>query len=138
MMEISNASCINSEGGLGCIALDRVQPGCVNGVCPFFKTKGTFNREERRSAKRCADLGIVFASRDEVIKILDQNYRYFEKRSNKKKLIPKVVQYNTQENTFTEFNDIGEASAALGMSITKLEVLIKKREEYKGFKYTYL
>lgn len=139
-MAITNTNCINSaDTGYGCIALDKIEYGCLQAVCPFFKTQEDFEKAEAKCKKRCHDLGIGFLTRDQVIAEMnkasqEQKSRY---KKDKAKLVPSVIQYNSSDNEYIHYESIGEAAMKLDMSITKLELLIKKKEEYNGYRFVF-
>lgn len=67
-MQQTNSQCINSgKLGYGCVALKDVEYGCLQGICPFYKSNEDFEESEKRAQSRCRALGIHFRSRKEVI-----------------------------------------------------------------------
>lgn len=81
----SNPECINSGAlGLGCFALEEVDPRCGFGSCPFFKTRAEQTAIEMICAIRCAKHGIKYQTREEVIREYDKNAdRYIKRRDEK-------------------------------------------------------
>lgn len=139
-MTPTNPECINS-GKLGyeCDALVKVQYGCLQGVCPFFKTIEQFEEDEAREKQICLSRGYHFKSREQVIEDMArtteiQKKRY-QKDKKKAKPEPKVLQYNTKENSYIEYDSIGNAVNELMIPRSKLELLIKRGEEYQGYKF---
>lgn len=64
----SNPECVNAGRlGMGCLAVNELDPGCKSGKCPFFKTHAQQTRQEIECADRCRRLGIKYHTRQEVI-----------------------------------------------------------------------
>lgn len=63
----SNTDCINAGPlGLGCQALTDVQPGCLAGACPFFKTKEENEAQEAKCKERAEHHGYTYKTREET------------------------------------------------------------------------
>lgn len=136
-MTPTNPDCINSNNiNYGCDALTKIQYGCLQGICPFYKSKEQFKEDEQREKQRCLSRGLFFKSRSRVIEdmdkvTLDQRKRYYKDRPRDLK----VIQYNTQENEYIEYSDTNECLRKTGMSGTQLELLIERNEEWHGWKF---
>lgn len=64
----SNPECVNAGRlGMGCLALNELEPGCKYGNCRFFKTHADQARQEARSYERCRRLHIKYKTRAEVV-----------------------------------------------------------------------
>ena len=132
----TNPTCVNHDNRR-CDALIEIHKGCFKADCPFYKTDYDFKVSEARARRRCDALGIPFKTRDEVIDDMD---RASTRSHNKavRKNAKKVVQYNTSEHSFTEYESLLDASDHVGIPVIKLELLIKKNETYNGYRYVYI
>lgn len=139
-MQHTNLQCINSgKLGYGCIALKEIQYGCLQGVCPFFKTEDDFNAEEHEVKKRCIALGYQFVSRDQVLSNINaaivKEKKRREAERNRKNRTAKVIRYCSKDFSFKEFDSIESAAKGSGLSVDQVEVLIKKKEEWKSYAF---
>lgn len=140
-MTPTNPECINSDKvNYGCEALTKVQYGCLQGVCPFFKSKEEFTECEAREKQRCKSLGFHFKSRTEVIEDMnrtteEQRKRYYKDRK-RRNPVTKVIQYNSSENTYIEYSSVDEAISKAGIPADKLSVLLRTGEEWNGYRFT--
>lgn len=137
-MTKTNSQCVNSgKLGYGCVALKDVEYGCLQGVCPFFKTEDDFNAEEHEVKKRCIALGYQFISRDQVLNninaaVVKEKKRREAERSKKNKTT-KIIRYCSKDFSFKEFDSIESAAKGSGLSVNQVEVLIKEKEEWKSY-----
>lgn len=141
MLIETNTMCVNSSAsGHGCYALDRPEKGCLKGNCRFYKTEYQLKVDEAKAKSRCEDLGIDFKPRSEVIEEIDRVSKYWKERQTREKMKhPRsIIKYNSRENDYTEYNSLETASKATGISPEKLELLIRKNEEYGGYKFVYI
>ena len=139
-MNRTNERCICSrKHGYGCEALVEEDDGCLDGTCPFYKTEYQQKTQEEVARNRCEELGYTFRTRDEVVNEMNYRSSYDKKYKKKQKQKDKgVLQFNTLDNEYIEYDSIGSASKILGIPIEKLTLLIRKQEEYKGYKFMML
>lgn len=138
-LKTTNLQCVNSDPiGCYCIALNEIHKKCLKGECPFFKTDYQFKVGEARAKTHCDSLGIVFQTRAEVIESMNRisqvskdNYRKHRKPE------VKIIQYNSKENTYVEYDSVESASKELGISVEKVEHLVKYKETYKGYRFVF-
>ena len=137
-MSKSNERCVCSfKLGYGCEALVEEDDGCLDGTCPFYKTEKQQKESEEKARERCEALGYTFKSRDQVVD--EMNYRSkYDKRHRQKERDGGVLQYSTLENEYYQHDSIEACSKALGIPVDKLKLLIRKQEEYKGYRYMML
>lgn len=138
MIRTTKERCIcSSKTGYGCDALVEEDAGCLDGTCPFFKTECMQTTSERAARERCEKTGFTFKSRDEVMNEYEYKSKY-DKRRRQKEKDAGVLQFNTLENEFIEYDSMASASKTLGIPLEKLKLIIKKGEEYHGYKYMLL
>ena len=136
----TNLQCVNSDSvGRYCLALNEIHKNCLKGECPFYKTDYQFKTGEAKAKRHCDNLGIVFRTRAEVMEDMNrvsqiQRDRY---RKDKAKSQLKVIQYNSKENTYIEYDSIESVAKELGVSTEKVERFIKYKEPYKGFRFVF-
>lgn len=138
-MTKTNSQCVNS-GKLGyeCMALMKPEYGCLQGICPFYKSVEDFEISEKRAQAKCRALGIHFRTRDEVIDEMNGTTRRDLKRlerERQKLKTSKVIQYNSRSNMYIEYDNTEKCAEALGIPVEALESIIRKKEVYKGFKF---
>ena len=135
----TNSQCVNAgKLGYGCIALNDVPYGCLQGVCPFCKSAEDFEASEKKAKDRCNALGIHFRTRDEVIDEMNGTTRRDLKRlerERQKLKTSKVIQYNSRSNMYIEHDNTEKCADALGIPVEAVESIIRKGEVYKGFKF---
>ena len=135
-MQQTNSQCINSgKLGYGCVALKDVEYGCLQGVCPFFKTESDFNREEAFSKKRCFELGYQFVSRAQVLDSIFAEKKRTEKRNSRPTKKVKIIRYCSKDFSFKEFDSIENAAKGSKLSPEKVKDLLQKKEEWKGYSF---
>ena len=135
----TNITCVN-QNGMECEALVTVHKGCHDGTCPFYKTEYDFKVSEAKSRRLCEDRGIGFVSREKIIHdIKHSTYKQNKYKKRKASKAPQtVVQYNTDQDVYIEYNSLESASQSLGIDPVKLELIIKKNEVYGGYRFVYL
>ena len=136
-MPKSNVECaLSNKFGYGCSVLIETDDGCLNGTCPFYRTEHDIRMSETKDKARCNMLGIRFRSRADVLSEVEYKAKYDKRRRKPKEDKEIVLQYNTIEYSFTEYDFIESACKAVGISRERLETLIRKGKEYKGYKFT--
>lgn len=138
-MQQTNSQCINSgKLGYGCVALKDVEYGCLQGVCPFYKSNEDFEISEKRAQARCRALGIHFRTRDEVIDEMNgttrRDLKRLERERNRLKT-SKVIQFNSRENIYIEYESIDKCAQAIKVPVELIEYIIKSKEPFRGFKF---
>ena len=118
-MTPTNSQCVNhGTGGYGCIALVNIDEGCLLGTCPFFKTEQRLKADEARARMLCEQKGYTFKSRADIIGDMDRStirMRSRYERMNSRFKPKKILQYNTVDNIYVEYEDIDHACALLDM-----------------------
>lgn len=138
-MTKTNSQCVNS-GKLGyeCMALMKPEYGCLQGICPFYKSIEDFEISEKRAQAKCRALGIHFCTRDEVIDEMNGTTKRDLKRlerERKRLKTSKVIQFNSRANVYIEYENSEKCAEALGIPVEIVESIIKRGEVYKGFKF---
>lgn len=136
----TNLQCVNSDTvGRYCLALNEIHKNCLKGGCPFYKTDYQFKTGEAKAKRHCDDLGIVFRTRAEVMDDMNKVSQIQKTRYQKEKKTQslKVIQYNSKENTYVEYDSIESVAKELGVSTEKVERLIKYKEPYKGYRFVF-
>lgn len=136
----TNSQCVNSDTlGYFCLALNEIHKKCLKGECPFYKTDYQFKTGEANAKRRCDSLGIVFRTRAEVINDMNRVSQIQKDRYEKERRVQslKVIQYNSKENTYVEYDSIESVAKSLGIGKDKVEHLIKYREPYKGYRFVF-
>lgn len=135
----TNSQCVNAgKLGYGCIALNDVPYGCLQGVCPFCKSTEDFEASEKKAKDRCNALGIHFRTRSEVIDEMSGTTKRGLKRlerERKKLKSSKVIQYNSRANVYIEFNSVDDCAKKLDIPVELLECIIKNKESFRGFRF---
>ena len=135
----TNSQCVNAgKLGYGCIALNDVPYGCLQGVCPFCKSAEDFEASEKKAKDRCNALGIHFRTRSEVIDEMSGTTKRGLKRlerERKKLKSSKVIQYNSRANVYNEFNSVDDCAKELDIPVELLECVIKNKETFRGFRF---
>lgn len=138
-MKQTNSQCVNSgKLGYGCVALNLIPYGCLQGVCPFYKSNEDFEESEKRAQARCRALGIHFRTRDEVIDEMNgttkRDLKRLERERQKLKT-SKVIQFNSRENIYIEYESIDKCAQAIKVPVELMEYIIKSKEPFRGFKF---
>lgn len=138
-MTKTNSQCVNS-GKLGyeCMALMKPEYGCLQGICPFYKSIEDFEISEKRAQAKCRALGIHFRTRDEVIDEMNGTTRRDLKRlerERKKMKTSKVIQYNSRDNIYVEYMNVADCAKDLDIPIELLEHIIRNKESFRGFRF---
>ena len=139
-MKKVNPMCVcSNEYATYCYAVTTPEYGCALGDCPFFKTEAQNRVEEARCKARCDDLEIRFISRDEVIREGMTDWAKYQKykKPHPDMRLKKVTMYNSRDDIYIEYNSMEAACQANGISRDKLLALIKKDEEYHGYRFVY-
>lgn len=86
----TNPQCIHSGPlGLGCIALEQVDPRCGFGLCPFFKREDEQKEIERKCKKRLRALNLDYKTWEETIRsyyVESERYKKYQKRKEEEKI----------------------------------------------------
>lgn len=138
--QTTNLKCVNSDSiGYYCIALKEIDKKCLTGECPFYKTDYQFKVSESKAKERCDCLGYAFKTRTDVIDDMSKVSRVQKDRYNRERKLNslKVIQYNSQENTYIEHDSIDSVAKSLGISTEKVEHIIRYREPYKGYRFVF-
>lgn len=138
-MTPSNPNCINA-GKLGyeCVALMKPTKGCLEGKCPFYKTQEDFEKTEKKAKDKCYALGIHFRSRKEVIDEMNGTTKRDLKRlerERKRLKTSKVIQFNSRENIYIEYESIDKCAQAIKVPVELMEYIIKSKEPFRGFSF---
>lgn len=136
MLMPTNSQCVNAgKLGYGCVALNDVEYGCLQGECPFFKTEDALKAEEHDAKARCVSLGYHFVSRDQVLDSIFAEKKRTEKRNHKFTKKVKVIRYCAKNFSFKEFDSIESAAKGSKLSPDKVKDMISKKEEYKSYSF---
>lgn len=135
----TNFQCVNAgKLGYGCVALNDVPYGCLQGVCPFYKSAEDFEASEKKAKDRCYALGIHFRSRKEVIDEMNgttkRDLKRLERERNRLKT-SKVIQFNSRENIYIEYESIDKCAQAIKVPVELMEYIIKSKEPFRGFSF---
>lgn len=139
-MKRVNPSCVcSNEAATYCYAVTTPEYGCALGQCPFYKTEAQNRVEEARCRKRCEFLDIRFISRDEVIREGQTDWAKYQKYKKPREdgRLKKITMYNMRDDIYIEYNSMEAACHANGLSRDKLIALIKKDEEWHGYRFVY-
>lgn len=135
----TNSQCVNA-GKLGyeCVALMKPEYGCLQGICPFYKSIEDFEKSEKRAQAKCRALGIHFRTRDEVIDEMNgttrRDLKRLERERNRLKT-SKVIQFNSRENIYIEYESIDKCAQAIKVPVELMEYIIKSKEPFRGFSF---
>lgn len=135
----TNSQCVNA-GKLGyeCIALSKPAKGCLEGKCPFYKTREDLDASEKKAKGKCNALGIHFRSRSEVIEEMNGTTKRDLKRlerERKKLKTSKVIQFNSRDNIYIEFTGLADCAKELDIPVELLEHIIRNKESFRGFRF---
>lgn len=114
---MTNEYCVNSDHGHDCLALEEIDPGCMTGQCPFYKSHYDNFKQEIACEARCKALGIRWKSHDEVVGIMKKA----EERAERINLQKPVLAHNSTDSVRIRYGSLDEAARANGL--TKLDLM---------------